>query len=289
VKSDMKSQINSVATHQLNEMHDELATQIVETQSEVCQEVDCVRQQVIYYVENVSLHVDEVRQEMSNNFDVILGQVSSICSRLQKLENERLAAGEGPVVVQSNGRLSPLQVVTSHPAAVSPVVNRHHEHYPPVESNADVTRPLLQHQNDTEPNQTHNKRSEQSSRILLGDSYTQTANFGCIDVCNTADGNKNNSNLYVPRFSKTSELYCEKDYENAVHSNSCKTSVKTRDVRFNCREALCQERYSGRGVDRYQSTDSNYCVDNDDVNQTRGVRRLLKQNSVLLFLMVRQV
>ena len=132
VKSEMKSQINSVATkvdRQLNEMHDELATQIVETQSEVRQEVDRVRQQVNDYVENVSLHVDEVRQEMSNNFDVVLGQVGSICSRLRKLENEPSAGGEGRVVVQSNGRLSPPRVVTSRPAAASPVVNRHLEHY----------------------------------------------------------------------------------------------------------------------------------------------------------------
>jgi archaellum component FlaC len=252
VKSDMKSQINSVVTkvdRQLNEMHDELATQIVETQSEVRQEVDRVRQQVNYYVDNVSQHVDEVRQEMSNNFDVVLGQVGSLCSRLQKLESEPSAAGEGPVVVQSNGRLSPPQVVTSRPAAASPVVNRHHEHYPPVESNVGVTRSLLQHQHDTEPNQIYSKGSNQSSRILSGESYTQTANFGCINVCNTADGNE--------------------------------TSVKTRDIRFNCREALCQDRYFGRGVDRYQSTDSNDCVDYDDINQTRGVRKLIKQNAVL--------
>jgi enamine deaminase RidA (YjgF/YER057c/UK114 family) len=143
VKSDMKSQINIVVTkvdRQLNEMHDELATQIVETQSEVRQEVDRVRLQVNYYVDNVSQHVDEVRQEMSNNFDVVLGQVGSLCSRLQKLESEPSAAGEGPVVVQSNGRLSPPRVVTSCPVAASPVVNRRHEHYPSVESNVGVTR-----------------------------------------------------------------------------------------------------------------------------------------------------
>jgi hypothetical protein len=207
--------------------------------------VDRVRQQVNYYVDNVSQHVDEVRQEMSNNFDVVLGQVGSLCSRLQKLESEPSAAGEGPVVVQLNGRLSPPRVVTNRPADASPVVNRHHEHYPPVESNVGVTRSLLQHQHDIEPNQIYSKGSDQSSRILSGESYTQTANFGCINVCNTADGNE--------------------------------TSVKTRDVRFNCRE----DRYFGRGVDRYQSTDSNDCVDYDDINQTRGVRKLIKQNAVL--------
>lgn len=92
----MVDTLKSDVARQLEEVHTELATQIVETQIDVRREVDRVRQEVTTQILDTCKGMRDAREEFTNNVDVVLAQVDDIRDRIGKLERPTVASCPPP-------------------------------------------------------------------------------------------------------------------------------------------------------------------------------------------------